>query len=554
MLALGLACWGQHEAAAAVVGEGKVLAAAEQERFSRRKFDSSLPIDAIRACLETAGCRAADIAQIGFYWHPWHHAGRKIAYFLRHIASPNTLLRGKGHRHLKMFSLPAALATALPELAHAPLRFFKHHECHAASAFLCGPFDTAAVVSLDGAGEWASAWMGRGEGATITTLGEVHWPHSLGHVYAAITEHLGFHRFADEYKVMGLAAYGDPARYRSAFGNLIRLLPSGRYAVDLRYFDYPRHDGRMVSSRFVRRFYPPRNPATEIEARHRDLAAALQERLEQTVAHVVGHAVRATGCERVCLAGGVALNGVAAGRLLRDEIAAEVFIPPAGSDAGCAVGAALLAAGGHRAALTRADLGPAWPAERIATVMEARGAVRCLDPAQQTAQSIAEGRIVGWFQGRMEFGARALGNRSILADPRVAEMKERINARVKFREDFRPFAPAILDERRAEWFSIDHPSPFMNMVLPFRAERRAFVPAVVHADGTGRLQTVTAEERPEFHALISAFHDLTGIPMVLNTSFNVQGEPIVNTPEEALACYDKARLDDLVIEDWVLSR
>jgi len=559
MNVLGVACWGQHEAAAALVVDGQVVAAAEEERFSRKKFDASLPTRAIAYCLEEGRIAPGRIDQVGLYWRPWLHLGEKLCHVVRHLPRSAGALTGAGVRHASLLKFGASFREAFPAHRNARIHYLPHHRCHAASTYLLSGFSEAAILCMDGAGEWAATSCAIGRAGEIKTLWEVPWPDSLGHFYAAVTQHLGFRRFEDEYRVMGLAAFGDPSRDRAEMARALRLLPGGRYALDLRYFDFHLGDRRMVSDHFVTRFGAPRPEGAALEARHADLAAAAQERLEQAVVHVARALVERTGLRRVAVAGGVALNGVAIGKLVTEKVVDEVFVPPGASDAGTALGAALLLSPGTRERRSSrspatAFLGPSYDDDQIARAVGGRAARRVADPASVAAERIAAGEVIGFFQGRLEFGARALGHRSILADPRIAAMKDIINAKVKHREAFRPFAPAILDEHRAAWFSADAPSPFMNIVLPFRPERRADVPAVVHEDGTGRVQTVRADSDPLFHRLLTLFYALTSVPMVLNTSFNVQGEPIVNTPEEALACFDRAGLDALVIGHWLVPR
>lgn len=548
--ALGVICYGRHESAAVLVEGGRVVAAAEEERFSRRKFDPEFPAGAIDFCLRRAGINASDLAAIGYGFDPRRKLLAKTAHVLSGFPSSLQFV-GEGWRLSRRMN---GVVTDLRARLNfgGPIYRFNHHLCHAASAFYASPFDTAALLTLDGAGDWESGWWGRGRELVIEEVASVDWPRSLGHVYAAFTEYLGFEPFSDEYKVMGLAAYGEP-RHAASVAEMF-WPEEGGYGVDLAYFNFQTGRRPRYARKLVERFGPALDGAEEsIPQHYRDVAASLQLQLEQVVAHLARTVVAATGERRLCLAGGVAMNSVANGKLLSEEIADAIYVPPCASDAGVALGAAYLAhlhatGGLAREELKTAALGPEYAEAEIVAAAGARGlASRVLDdPARRAAELIAEGKIVGWFQGRMEFGPRALGHRSILADPRCAAMKEIVNAKIKFREPFRPFAPSVLAECAGDYFLHAEANPFMTRVCQARAERRHEIPAVVHVDGTARVQTVERDAAPLYWRLINSFRELTGVPIVLNTSFNVRGEPIVNTPAEACDTFLRTALDALV--------
>lgn len=560
-----------HDAAASLLVDGRVIAVAEEERFNRKKHAGDVPVQAMQFCLAQAGLRVCDIDHLAFFYDPYLLLRKRMRLMLRYFPSSLHVLRemaGVSPRteRLRMFLGEDRLLRARLFAHDAGLRYrFRyvvHHLCHAASAFLLSPFEEAAILSLDGAGESATTWLGRGQGTRLACLAEVHLPHSLGLLYSAVTDHLGFRPWSAEGKVMGLAAYGDPARYLPAFREIVRLQPDGGYTLDMRYFRYHvRGWTEWVSDRFIAQFGPRRVPESEITREHQDIAAALQVTTEEAALHVARALHRATGARALCLVGGVALNCVMNGRLLREGPFEDVFVQPMANDAGTSLGAALWV---HHVALgcPRGEplhdvyLGPAYDDETCRAALERHGLHfhRSDDVAEETAALLADGKIVAWFQGRMEVGPRALGNRSILADPRRAEMKDVLNARVKRREGFRPFAPSVLAERADDYFEHARPSPYMILNFHVRPEKRAIIPAVTHVDGTARVQTVTAEANPLYHRLIAAFERRTGVPVLLNTSFNVRGEPIVNTPDEAVTCFLGTAMDRLVLGSWIAEK
>jgi carbamoyltransferase len=547
---LGIICYGWHEAAAVLVNDGHVVAAAEEERFTREKFDAGFPGQAIAFCLKRAGIQSRDLAAVGYGFNPRRKLLQKALHLVRYAPGSINLLTTRTGRLQRMNSITADLRERIG--FSGPVYRFNHHLCHAASTFFASPFPEAAILTLDGIGDWEACWWGRGHGSQIEELGAINWPRSLGHVYAAFTEYLGFKTFSDEYRVMGLAPCGQPVFVRE-MAEIFWPTRDG-YDVNSDYFTFPTGHVPRFSAKVVEKFGPPlAHPGQEIPEHYRNIAASLQAQLETVVEHLVRLLTRQTGLRRLCLAGGVAMNCVANGKLLSKKIVDEIYTPPCASDAGTALGAAWLAwlkTGRplQRQVLQTAMLGPEYTEAEIDAAFRAGHlqAETVEDPAGSAAELLSQGKVVAWFQGRMEFGQRALGARSILADPRRAEMKEIINAKVKFREPFRPFAPSVLEERANDFFHCDRPAPFMTEVYAVRAEKRPVIPAVTHVDGTARLQTVRKSVNPLYWQLIWKFGELTGVPVVLNTSFNVLGEPIVNTPAEAVATFLKTDLDALI--------
>ena len=552
---LGLVCHGWHESAAVLIDDGHVVAAAEEERFTRRKFDNSFPLHAIEFCLRHAGISCGDLAAIGFGFDPRRRLLAKAGYLARHFPQSLNLLATRSGLLRQMNSVEQTIRSRLGYLG--PVHRLNHHLCHAASTFYASPFSEAAILTIDGAGDWEATWWGGGRGTHIGQRGAVDWPCSLGHLYAAFTEYLGFQAFSDEYRVMGLAPYGTP-KFAAEMAQIFRPKPRG-YGVDLDYFAFPTGHSPRFGRKLVEKFGPPlRGTEDEIPEHYQDIAASLQGQLEVVYLHLAQLAIREFGVRRLCLAGGVAMNCVANGRLRAAGVADDLYVPPCASDAGAALGAAYLAhlrtAGClNREPLTSALLGPAFDDDEIARALAAAGIVaeRIADPAACAARLLSEGRVIGWFQGRMEFGQRALGARSILADPRRAEMKEIINAKVKFREPFRPFAPSVLEERAAEFFEGAHRTPFMTETYRVKEDKRSAIPAVTHVDGTARVQTVSREDGALYWQLIKYFGDATGVPVVLDTSFNVKGQPIVNTPAEAAQTFLATDLDALVCGNFL---
>jgi carbamoyltransferase len=546
-----------HDAAACILVDGRLAAAAQEERFSRRKHDPSLPRAAFRFCLDEAGLTIADLDCVAYYEDPVEKLDRQLWSALPQVPSlaPEALFRLDAMR-------PEREIRELLGYA-GPIEIVRHHESHAASAYFFSGFPEAAVLTVDAVGEWTTTSYGRAAGNRLELFEEVRFPDSLGLLYSAITAYLGFDVNDAEYKVMGLAPYGEP-RYADKVRTLIEDRDGGQFRLDMTYFDFLRGKS-MFSAELCRLFgRPPRPPESELDAFTADVARSLQVVLEEILLAKVRYLHERVPSRNLCLAGGVALNCVAVERIARQGPFARVFVQPAASDAGGALGAAALAhvrRTGERPPaepLRHVFLGPHFTGEEVADLFEPgtagaqdfRG--READLLEATVDRLAAGRVVGWFQGRMEFGPRALGNRSILADPRDEGMRERVNALVKKREAFRPFAPAVLASRAAEHFDLDHPAPFM--VETCRVRSKVALPAVTHVDGSARVQTVDADTNPRFHGLLEAFERRTGCPVLLNTSFNLRGEPIVCSPTDAVLCFLRSGLDCLVIEDHLLDR
>lgn len=556
--------WGAHDNAAALVQNETLIAAAEEERFNRIKHAPyAYPLRAARYCLREAGLQVEDLDEIVFSFHPTLQLGASLFHTVRFFPRGAFTTLAELVRRV-WYAGSGLYSEYFLRLARRTRRFWvPHHTAHAASAYFASPFEQAAVLVVDGVGEWPVTTAFRAQGSRLQRLRQVSYPNSIGFLYSAFTEYLGFEPFDAEYKVMGLAAYGDPSRYRKQLREIVRLEEAGRYRLDLAYFNFQYDYGRSTwynQKRMSETFGPPWPKDVLPDQRCADIAAALQERTEEVLFHMADWLHATTGMAELCLAGGVALNSVANGKLLRRGPFTRVYIQGAANDAGCALGAALYRAHAiHKQPwqpLHHLYYGPGYTTAEIEGALQASHMpYRPIEaPAETAAQLVAENKIVGWYQGRLEFGPRALGNRSILGDPRREDMKERINAAIKFREPFRPFAPSVLAERAAEFFTDIDDSPFMILVTDVRPEKRALVPAITHVDGTGRLHTVERAVNPNYWELIHHFGELTGVPLVLNTSFNVRGQPIVNTPTEALATFYTSGLDALVIDRFLLEK
>jgi carbamoyltransferase len=552
-----------HDSAACLVRGGEIIAAASEERFTRTKGDAGFPRQAVAYCLRQAGIATDDLASVVFYDKPLLKFERIIETYLS--LAPRGLsqfLRSGPAWVAEKLYTARACRDALEY--SGPLLFTEHHEAHAASAFFPSPFERAAILTIDGVGEWASSSIGVGQRGDIALHRELHWPNSLGLLYSAFTEYLGFRVNSGEYKVMGLAPYGQPAFARLIYDELIDLHADGSFTMNQAYFDYL-GGMRMTNARFARLFGAPRRaPESQPRQRDMDIARSIQDVCEEIVLRMARTAHAETGERNLCMAGGVALNCVANGRILREGPFERLWVQPAAGDAGGALGAALLAAHRHhgvaRTSVAMPDgmkgalLGPAFTDEEIAAALTAAGAISTrLDRETllaRTAKLLASGQVVGWFSGRMEFGPRALGARSILGDPRDATMQSRLNLKIKFRESFRPFAPSVRRERVADYFELDADSPYMLLT----ALARAGIPAVTHVDGSARVQTVTRDVSPEYYDLLSAFDTLTGCPVLVNTSFNVRGEPIVCSPTDAIRCFMATDMDALVIGSYLVEK
>ena len=591
MRILGISAF-YHDSAAALVEDGHIIAAAQEERFTRKKQDASYPENAIRYCLDEGGLTLDELDYVVFYEKPFVKFERLLETYLAFAP--------RGFASFRM-ALPLWIKEKLFQKdllcrrlkARAPgfdwqrkLLFAEHHQSHAASAFYPSPFDEALILTMDGVGEWATTSVGIGRKNRIDLRKEIHFPHSLGLLYAAFTYYTGFKVNSGEYKVMGLAPYGEPRYANAILEHLIDLKTDGSFHLNQEYFDYC-VGLRMTNSKFDRLFGgPPRAPEELLEQRHMDLAASVQAVTDEVILGMVRSLVAETGLRKLCLAGGVALNCVANGKVLRDGVIDTLWVQPAAGDAGGALGAALAAyhefldqprrVGNILDAMQGAYLGPAFSNAEIANRLHKAGAVFQIVEREealigQTVDALTEKEAVGWFQGRMEFGPRALGARSILGDPRSPQMQRQLNLKVKFRESFRPFAPSVLREDVAEWFELDDDSPYMLVVADVREDRRhavsdedkklfgidrlngirSEIPAVTHVDMSARIQTVHKETNPRYHALLSAFKARTGCPVLVNTSFNVRSEPIVCTPEDAFRCFMGTDIELLVAGNCV---
>jgi len=542
-----------HDAACVIVRDGAIRVAVEEERFSRRKHHYGFPERALAHALASEGMEWKTLDAAAFYWNPYRGLLRFGFHFLRSLPRSLRYLRMQPGIFKDFVMMPGRLRRRYG--FRGRFRFVDHHLAHAASAFYPSPFDSAAILTVDGTGEWTTTWLGRGEGTSIRPLRELGYPHSLGKLYEALTQYLGFRINGGEGKVMGLAPYGQP-RFRSEFGRVIRPTGDGFFRLDMRYFRYQLGHPVKYSPALVDLLGPPREPESEVTERHCDVAATLQDVVEERMIGLADALHRLTGEDRLCIAGGVGLNCVANGRVRAESRFKQLFIQPAAYDAGAGLGAALVVAAEAgdpvRRSLAHAYLGAGHDAASCRQALE-RAGLEWEEPADlagTAAELLAEGRVVGWHQGRAEFGPRALGNRSILADPRRAEMKDILNAKVKHREGFRPFAPAVLLEEAGNYFEgcgTATPSPFMLLAFPVVKERRSDVPAVTHVDGTARVQTVTREQNPVYHELIRSFGERTGVPVILNTSFNRRGEPMVERPEEAVEVFLGSEMDALAL-------
>lgn len=551
-----------HDSAAAIMVDGKLAAAVAEERLTRVKHQGGVPKRAVQFCLDTAGVSADEVDHVACYMRPWLRMGRRLPYRTRQFFrspyySAGFMAYEVAHNVLYMLGMRQLRGSK------ARLHFMEHHPAHAASAFLVSPFEQAALLSVDYVGEYTATWAGRGRGTAIECLQQMHYPQSLGVFYSAMTDYLGFTRASDEYKVMGLASYGEP-EYYDEFRRIIRPRDDGWYDIDLSWAAWHYAPGSRCgyfSRKFLDRFGPPRRKGDPIEERHKNLAASAQRVLEDTVLSMARRLYEETGLRKLCLAGGVALNCSMNGRILREGPFDEVFVQPAAGDDGIAIGAAFQLHHAHSGSprefvMHDARLGPAYSDDEIRHFLD-MAKIPHEQPANveaRAAELIADGAIVGWFQDRMEFGPRALGARSILADPTRPEMKDLLNKYVKHREEFRPFAPSVLEERASEFFDGCSRSPFMLFVYTVAPEKRGQVPAITHVDGTARVQTVSRTIQPRYYRLIEEFEKRRGVPLVLNTSFNVMGEPIVNTPADAVRCFYSTGMDALVIGGFVVRK
>ncbi len=587
MRILGISAY-YHDSAACLLVDGEIVAAAQEERFTRKKHDSDFPSHACRYCLKEADLNVADVDVVGFYDKPLLKFERLLENYIGVAPS--------GLRHF-LTLMPTYLRERLwmpdtirKELDYDGEVFFgEHHESHAASAFYPSPFDEAAVLTIDGVGEWSTTTLGHGQGNQLQLLAETRYPHSLGLLYSAFTYYTGFKVNSGEYKVMGLAPYGEPKYVKTLLDHVIELREDGSFRLNMEYFNY--HRGlTMTGGRFDEIFGgPPRKPESNLTQREMDLARSVQEITEMAMLRMARHAHERTGSHNLCMAGGVALNCVGNGKILREGPFEKIWIQPASGDAGGAAGVALaiwhryfdqprLAGSNGRDRMKGALLGPSYSDDDLEVFCQRRKApyrrIREDELPQDVAQLLAAEKVVGWFQGRMEFGPRALGARSIIGDPRSPAMQKTMNLKIKYRESFRPFAPSVLRERVSDYFELDAASPYMLLVAPVCEDRRiplteeqkqlfgieklniprSDIPAVTHVDYSARVQTVEREDNPRYHDLISAFDRLEGCGVIVNTSFNVRGEPIVCTPEDAYRCFMRTEMDYLVLGTCILDK
>ncbi len=559
MYILGISCF-YHDAAACLLKDGKIIAAAEEERFTRIKHDNNFPFKAIEYCLKEAGISIGSVKYVGFYEKPLLKFDRILqtfvetfpfSFLLFYNAIPSWL-----NEKLKIKSIIKNKIGFKGDVL-----FIDHHTSHASSTFFVSPFKDAAILTIDGVGEWKTTSLYTGKGNKITPLKEIHFPHSLGLLYSTITAYLGFKVNDDEYKIMALAAYGKP-KYYDKFRNMIDIKDDGSFRMDMEYFNY-RNKSKMWSKKLEEEFGPQREPETEITQRHKDIAATLQRVTEEVVIKITNHLHKTTKMRNLCIAGGVGLNTVVNGKLRKETPFKRIFIQPAATDAGGAIGAAMyiyhqILNNMRNYEMDHAYLGPSFSDKEIKQFLD-KNSISYKeydekDLIKKVAKLIADDKIIAWFQGRMEIGPRALGNRSILANPRNPDMKEIVNKKVKHREPFRPFAPSVLVEEGSNFFVGFHESPFMLFTFHTKKEKRNLIPSVIHVDGTSRIQTVKRETNKLYYDLIKEFQRLTNIPLILNTSFNVRGEPIVCTPEDAYNCFKNTYMDYLVMNKFLIKK
>ncbi len=564
MYVLGISCF-YHDSSAALLKDGKIIAAAEEERFSRKKHDTSFPINAIKWCLSDANISIEDIRYIGFYEKP-------LLKFERLMAQHAQMFP----RSLSMFlhSMPSWINEKLrvQSIIKKKLKYFgdilfvKHHLAHAASSYLASEFDESAILTVDGVGEWETTTLGCGKGNEINLLKTINFPHSLGLLYSTVTAHLGFSVNNSEYKVMGLAPYGKPAYYNQ-LKKLIDVKDDGSYAMDMSYFVY-HYKMVMPSNKYLEEFGPTRKPSEPVTEHHKNLAASLQKVTEDVLFKMLNHLHKITKSKNLCMAGGVALNSVANGKILKNTPFKNIYIQPASGDGGTSIGAALyiyntILGNARNYVLRDAYLGPKFETQEVQKFLEDNNIVYEKfsgdeELIQKTAKLIFTDNVIGWFQGRMEWGPRALGSRSILSNACNPKMQDVLNLKVKHREKFRPFAPVICVEDADKYFECDKPIPlptdFMLMVYPIKKDKRKLIPAVTHVDGSGRLQTIRKTQNPLYWGVIKEFGKLSKVPILINTSFNIRGEPIVCSPFDAYKCMMGTGIDYLVMDKFLIKR
>ena len=586
MYVLGISAF-YHDSAACILKDGKIIAAAQEERFTRKKHDQNFPSNAIKYCLKEAGINASDLGIVAFYDKPFLKFERILETYLTY--APRGL-----SSFLKAIPLWIKKKLWIKELIKDELNFNgkilfpEHHASHAASAFFASPFQEASFLTMDGVGEWATTSYGVGNGNNMEVLADIKFPHSLGLLYSAITYYTGFRVNSGEYKVMGLAPYGEPRYKNLIYEHLIDVKEDGSFKLDMSYFDYSA-GLKMTNNKFNSLFGgPPRKPESELSQKEMDIARSVQEVTEEVVYKMAKHVRKVTGKKYLCLAGGVALNCVSNGKLLRSNIFEDIYIQPAAGDAGGALGCALIAwyqhlgndrhADGKNDFMNGAYLGPEFSNSEIQEYLEKKGYIyqklKNEELPEKIADLIADQKVIGWFQGRMEFGPRALGGRTIIGDSRSSETQKTINLKIKYRESFRPFAPSIREENISEYFDIDRPSPYMLLVADVKKDKqiqmtkeqeeyfglkklniaRSEIPAVTHVDYSARIQSVNKKTNPRYHEMLTKLNEKHGCPVVVNTSFNVRGEPIVCTPKDAYLCFMRTEMDYLILNNFLLKK
>ncbi|MFZ5479010.1 MAG: carbamoyltransferase [Myxococcota bacterium] len=558
---LGVSCF-YHDAAACLVSDGRIVAAASEESFTRKKHDSGFPRNAIEFALREGGIGVKDVSAVVYYDKPMRKFDRVVrSHLVNFPKGIRAFIRKMPHVVSTELRIPKVLKDELGYTG--PVLYSEHHLSHAASAFYCSGWEEASILTVDGVGEWTTSSWGVGRGGKIELMGETRFPHSLGLLYSAFTFYLGFKVNSAEYKVMGLAPYGQPLHV-DKIKEMIHVADDGSFRLDMRFFEFDKGE-RMFNEAFEAHMGRPTRPLEgnpPLEQWHKDVARSLQAVVDEVMVKLATHIVKTTGVPRLCLAGGVALNCVANGEILRRAPVEDIFVQPAAGDAGGAMGAALLAWNGllNKPRLPRLEsayLGPDYDEAAIRAVLDRYGAVYTRHEREPlleaTVDQITDGKVVGWFQGRMEWGPRALGHRTILGDPRHPDMRTIINMKIKFREGFRPFAPSVLEEKVSEWFEIDRPSPYMLLVAPVKPGKTP-LPAITHVDNSARIQTINRDQDAMYYDLISAFDRRTGVPVLINTSMNVRGEPMVCSPEDAYLCFMRTEMDVLVAGPFLMRK
>ncbi len=566
MYILGVSCF-YHDSAASLIKDGRIIACAEEERFTRRKHDYNFPHQAIRFCLKRAGIEGKDLDFVVFYEKPFPKLERIFLNILQTFPRSYRIFPEVLWSWLREKLWIRSYLAKFLRIEERKILFSEHHISHAASCFYPSPFQEAAILTVDGVGEWATCTLGVGRGNKIEVLKEIDFPHSLGLLYSTFTAFLGFEVNEGEYKVMGMAPYGEPV-FMEKMDKLVKVYPDASFELNLDYFAFPYSSYLPYNSRFLELFGEPRKKEESdvLSSHYANVAATIQKFTEELLIHMAGYLYEETRIPNLCMAGGVALNCVANGRIIRETPFENIFIQPSAGDGGASLGAALylyhhVLGGKREKEMRNVYLGEEYPSTRIENALKKEGvsyvSLSTDELIDRVVEDLISGKVVGWFQGRFEFGPRALGNRSILADPRREDMKDVVNRKIKFREPFRPFAPSVIREVFREFFSLNQfypPLRFMLLTFPVREERRKDVPAITHVDGSSRMQVVEKEENPLYYELIKRFGERTGIPLLLNTSFNLRGEPIVNTPEEAIDTFRRSGLDSLALGNFYVSK